>query len=195
MKGFSPVWTFNVADSLKVLSHIEQLKGFLSMWILSWIFKVPALANFLSHFEQLKGFSPVWILSCTFNVADSLKESLKYLPVWISYHTLNSKMVWVSIPAIMVLYFSLQNFSHLIMITKKTWNTDTFVNVAWNWKLNWKLQWRVENIWVKVFSSLLFSGRAETIKKLTNNILKILYIEIEEISRSSDKVNKFQTAL
>ena len=99
LKGLSPVWilscTSNVADSLKVLSHIEQLKGFLSMWILSWIFKVPALANFLSHFEYLKGFSTVWILSCTFNIADSLKESLKYLPVWISYHTLNSKIVSV----------------------------------------------------------------------------------------------------
>ena len=99
LKGFSPVWILscisNVADSLKVLSHIEQLKGFLCMWILSWIFKVPALANFLSHFEYLKGFSTVWILSCTFNIADSLKESLKYLPVWISYHTLNSKIVSV----------------------------------------------------------------------------------------------------
>ena len=82
--------TFNVADSLKVLLYIEQLKGLLPMWILSWIFKVPALANFLSHFEQQNGFSPVWNLSCTFNVADSLKvlshvEQLKcfLLSLWI----------------------------------------------------------------------------------------------------------------
>ena len=89
-KQNSPFGTFNVADSLKVLLYIEQLKGLLSMWILSWIFKVPALANFLSQFEQQNGFSPVWNLSCTFNVADSLKvlshiEQLKrfLLSLWI----------------------------------------------------------------------------------------------------------------
>ena len=124
------------------------------MWILSWIFKVPALTNFLSHYEQLKGFSPVWILSCTLNVTDSLKIALMYLPVWISYHTLNSKMVWVRIPAIMVYIFHFKTSVTWSWSQTKTWNTDAFVNVAWNRKLNWKLQWRIENIWVKV--SLLF---------------------------------------
>ena len=83
------LWVFKIYARANFLSHIEQLKGFLSKWNLSWIFKIPALENFLPHFEQQNGFSPVQVLSCTFNVADSLKisshiEQLEgFLSIWI----------------------------------------------------------------------------------------------------------------
>ena len=79
----------------KFLSHLEQLNGFSSVWILSWVFKLPFCVKVLSHFEQLNGFSSVCILSWVFKLPSCVKvlshfEQLNsfssvYILLWVKY--------------------------------------------------------------------------------------------------------------